>query len=427
MKKQGTTQSPSQPPDPRPPSALVITVGIGTGSFQGPPPVIEALKRLIESQSFEAYAFLASTASKRFAEDLASLVESKGHRYTLRVIEQPDNLEECFQSAMQLLYDLEQFGFPPDRVAIDVTSGTVAMRTGTTVAGMARNVSRYNLIGGDRKDGIVLSTSMQFLSFSPEMMFAEMHLSTAEELIRQLRFTAAIHILSQHQNKRIRPSRRRAAAMSQLCRAYLAWDHFNHKLALITYKRLDTAFLPSEFVLHKASLELLTELAKRNMSPLAVSDLVANADRRVKEGRFDDAVARLYRATEYLVQLALREVAIDASNVDLNKIKSKDLRDRLGTQAIADPSEGGFKVRVALRTGFEILKDQGHKLGEWLDNDALWRSLAARNQSILAHGFTPVSETDYQNLRRQVIDLANEANPDIVRQIDTVQFPWIRN
>lgn len=37
-----------------------------------------------------------------------------------------------------------------------------------------------------------------------------------------------------------------------------------------------------------------------------VEDLVANADRRATEGKYDDAVARLYRATEMVAQVRFR-------------------------------------------------------------------------------------------------------------------------
>jgi CRISPR-associated protein (TIGR02710 family) len=135
-----------------------------------------------------------------------------------------------------------------------------------------------------------------------------------------------------------------------------------------------------------------------------VADLLANASRRNEEGRFDDGVARLYRAIEALAQLALAE---------RHGITSTD---KIGLECIPESLRHDWKpraengvLRLGLQDIYSLLDSMGDPLGKTFRDLALHdpeRSpLTARNQSILAHGFQPVSEKVFEQLWKAAIKL----------------------
>ncbi len=111
-------------------------------------------------------------------------------------------------------------------------------------------------------------------------------------------------------------------------------------------------------------------------------DLLSNAKRRISEKRQDDAVARLYRACEALSQVEL-----------------------LATRQPI-PKEG-------LRKNYSDLARIGHPLGLAFRRSRVKAMLSKRNQSILAHGYQPVSDNDAGDLLDGVLRLMGYREPDL--------------
>jgi CRISPR-associated protein (TIGR02710 family) len=126
-----------------------------------------------------------------------------------------------------------------------------------------------------------------------------------------------------------------------------------------------------------------------------ILDLLANARRRMDEQRWDDATARLYRAIEATAQLRLAERGIpDTGSVPLEQIP-EPLRSELASQARSG------QVKLGLQEAWHVLKRLDEPAAAPFFDASLAdpekSPLAARNQSILAHGFAPASE---ENTRR---------------------------
>src|SRR5207245_1390146 len=90
-----------------------------------------------------------------------------------------------------------------------------------------------------------------------------------------------------------------------------------------------------------------------------VADLLANARRCATGRRFDDAVARLYRAVEALAQTRLRmEYGIgDTSHVPLEELPE-------GLRAAKAPQAQDGAVWLALQDAYTLLRERGDPLGE---------------------------------------------------------------
>lgn len=404
-------------------SGLVLTLGVGSGSTAegGVPPVIQALARSVAEVHPTVIGVIASRESRPYASHLE---EAGGVVAEVRVVSDPDDLEACFLKALRVIDQVCERGVAPEDLSVDVTSGTVAMRVGAALAAVSRRVPRYRVIAGERDRGLVRSGAEAFLQFEPAAVFAEEDVLLAEELIRRFRFGAAGLVLQRGQRVRSGRSRRRAALLTKVARVYQSWDLFAHEEALRTYRQAEREGELGEFALSDASLSHLAALARDTRSYLGVADLFANAHRRAEEGRFDDAVARLYRSLELTTQVALAECGLDAGDLDVSRIHDAALRREL--EATASPDRRGRqRVRIGLRRSMEVLGDQGHVMGELLGDEHLRALLEQRNQSILAHGTRPVARKTFEELSDRVASAVTTVEPAFGRLVAEVQFPWL--
>jgi len=195
-----------------------------------------------------------------------------------------------------------------------------------------------------------------------------------------------------------------------------------------------------------------------------VEDLLFNAERRANLERFDDAVGRIYRALELLAQIRLyKTYEIRTDNLDLEKLP-ETLRSNY--KNLKNSNNG--KIELALHNSYKLLvsrifragpksknrallhkdfrkpksvvrinKDTNYKLLSQLPNDPLgviyteyaellFDKLKIRNYSLLAHGFRPVTEIDYQQDFQEIIKFIKvglQASIENSSALLPIQFP----
>jgi CRISPR-associated protein (TIGR02710 family) len=176
---------------------------------------------------------------------------------------------------------------------------------------------------------------------------------------------------------------------------------------------------------------------KTTISPDHLADLWNNAQRRMTEGKLDDAVARLYRLTEMVAQYVLdSKYGIDSSNVDIAALPaelSASVRKKLEAMAVGIDDQGNRttkKVQLGLRDDYEVLAGLGHAIGPLLPPfgakpTRLGQLLDTRNASILAHGSTPISADDARALADEVRTVTVLAMSDFDQRCAQLQFPWL--
>lgn len=131
-----------------------------------------------------------------------------------------------------------------------------------------------------------------------------------------------------------------------------------------------------------------------------ILDLYSNAQRRINEKRFDDALARFYSCLEKITQFELKKFGIDASKPDYSKI-SKEVLDKFTKKLGFLPVELELKKNALLlifledEIGEEIQK-KGYKVFTGL--------IGIRNNSILAHGTKPVNEKNISDFSKILIE-----------------------
>ena len=228
-------------------------------------------------------------------------------------------------------------------------------------------------------------------------------------------FAAAARLLETAKRRTGAPHITRAfAAAEAITAGFAAWDHFDHRLA---EPRLRDALKGSHdlawFLGEERAAAIRRDVeAWLERIPVAMPDprpsrellidLLANARRRRREMRFDDAVARLYRAVELMAQVRLADYGIDTKAVPLDRIP-----DACGPDFLAAAHDG--VVACGLQASYKLLVCLGDELGAAfvrlmpLNHGSL---LEMRNNSILAHGFQPVGDVGCDKLWKMALDLA---------------------
>jgi len=159
----------------------------------------------------------------------------------------------------------------------------------------------------------------------------------------------------------------------------------------------------------KDNLSFLEKLqnAREQRGLLLCYDLLANAKRRAElEDKFDDAIARIYRAIEALAQFRLGfKYGIKTSDVRPKQIP-ESLREEYERRYVDEKTS---KIRLPLFASYNLLEKHGDELGKrfFAQYENKLRSvLDQRNRSILAHGFDSLKQDTFQKMYAAVLEFA---------------------
>jgi CRISPR-associated protein (TIGR02710 family) len=406
--------------------ALLMTVGTGTR------PDVYIVKPLVKSVKHSRPDFLVlvtSAVSREFGEAIARELNLNKDFYYIHTLQDPDDLQSIFQEVNGVIRDLNQRGFPPTTIELDFTSGTKAMSSGAVYSAIFNKCRSIKYITGPRRNGVVIDGAERFLGMEPSVIFAHHDLQLAIEMMKRFRFEIASEIIKKTNPDLFDPvERRKRDNLWSISNAYRSWDLFDHKLARSNYQEIDWkigglhCFKPSP-----EALEMLGELASQHGTPemngnLILMDLVNNAKRREIEGKYDDGVARLYRASEMLAQKILGgpPYTLNTGNIDLNRVP-EFLRDKFEKNRNTEGS-----IAIGMTVAYELLEALGHPIGKkFMEDRSLQGRLKERNRSILAHGVKPASSVLFRKLHSNLLDLITMEIPDFSEKAKNLQFPWV--
>ncbi len=374
--------------------ALLMTVGTGVG----------AKKEQIDSL---AHGLLSSILHYKpdliifFGSELSKLtVNSIGEQYKEQTseemgvhqfitIDHVDHFEECYRKIRTEI--LER---PDWDIIIDYTSGTKTMTMSAAIASVLYH-KELTLVSGERgPNGLILLNTEEIKTQNLYSVYDDLLMAKVKESFNQYRFETAKDILMEivrDENKE---------DYQNLVSAYNSWDKFNHEDAL---KSITTAHISTKDESFKKNKEFLGTLvnAKKVKEYYLLADLINNAQRRFQEGKYDDAVARLYRVVEFIAQTKLKkEYGIETSDVDLKKVPESV------KEKYQEKSKNG-KITIGLREGYKLLQELEDDLGsEFYTDKRLLDLLSNRNNSVLAHGFEPITEEkEVSELKDRVLNL----------------------
>lgn len=319
-------------------------------------------------------------------------------------------------------------------IVADITGGTKAMTA--ALALVARQwACTWSYVGGaDRTKegvGVVVSGSERVLDKDdPWDALGYRAVEEALLLFRRHAYASAAQILKDA-GERVSESCSKAElrAFRVACEMLDDWDSFRPGPALTKLKELDKKRNDLRRCIGDAAAGAVLDTVDRHGAHLSalqevtpswahVQELVANAERRAAQCRYDDAVARLYRATEAAAQVRLSiEHGISSTGAVPLDALTGELRERMTSRA------RNGAVKIGLQDAYQLLAERGDALGKAFQHEGLHGQkspLASRNQSILAHGFQPASEATYSGLRMAVLALLRAVR---IEESDLPRFP----
>ena len=327
--------------------------------------------------------------------DLPNIVTLAGlhdGQYEIIQIDEIDDLSSCYKVCYEIIQKLHNEN-PDCRIIVDYTGGTKSMSAGLVASALDDENCEIRLVTGRRKDLIKVANGTQAV-FPVEIRRIQLErgIKRAKTLIERFDYSGAESLITNlAEQYGETQTREYLYKLATICRAFDAWDRFDHATALSLLEHY-----ASEFRDYIIFLKFL--MGDKAYGYENVEDILLNAERRATQGRYDDAVARLYRAIEMLAQVRLEKLGINTSNVDLSMIKDKDLKGDF--EKIKDDSG---RVKIGLAKAWELLsfEDSGPLSAHYrLYKGKIIDFLKHRNSSILAHGTEPVSEAIYkQNLK----------------------------
>ncbi len=400
---------------------FVATVGMGTGlEVDIVPPLINSIR---EANPDYLLLFVTEDSKKNGEEIVRQLDRIEGNFRVHQLRAEKDDIEEIFKEMIDVLRDtMKQHHISPEDVTADFTTGLKTMSAALALSAVQLGFSmlKYISVKRDEQRKVIPGTE-RFKTLIPKGIRDSISLQTAFNLMEHYRFDSALNILGQlsllsTSEKRIQKS------LTSLANAYLRWDLFNHRCFASNYRQAD--FNADQklirFKVSDETIDLVDQMGNsKEITDLMIVDLINNAERRIKEGRYDDAVARLYRACEMIAQWRLKEAyGINTSRVDLNNVKVPEKsRDWLNYCRSRDGN-----IEIGLQKSYRLLSDMADGLGA--KYDSLKGLLKERNESILAHGIKPVEEKTARGMFERISHLAERIIDNYERKRELLKFPF---
>jgi CRISPR-associated protein (TIGR02710 family) len=346
----------------------------------------------------------------------------------LVVLDNPDNLTECYQKIVAKIQEIQQIS-PLPTIKADYTGGTKTMTASLVIASIDHQVDLH-LTTGDRLDLIRVEQGEMTAQTQIAPVLVQQTIDHyLPVFLQQYNYPGAITQLTQLPSiGAIASGQKRAVqVLKDICQGFEAWDRFDHNTAMNSLKNYrQYPEIESRLVFLQKVIDSRKEIDENVQIRLSaerhgyeiVQDLMLNAERRATQDRYDDAVGRLYRALELLAQVRLwQKYHIRTGNLDISKLPAEisnkyDNHDELGL----------FK-------SYQLLtKLQSEPIGQLyqVHKDNIKKVLSKRNDSLFAHGFRPITKNDYAEIQQPIEEFINMSIAAVALAkplIAPIQFP----
>lgn len=381
--------------------AMIVSVGGSTS------PLIYSLNK----NQPHYVIFFASSQTQHQISEIINKLTFKLKYFNQVITDDAEKLSKCYEVLIKKLPEiLKEWHISPKQIRVDYTGGTKTMSTALVLATIDYGC-RYTYIGGVKRDkdgiGVVIDGEERWYIFdNPWDKLAIIERKKVNLFFNNALYNTACKTLENIINKVSKDEKPYYKIWLDILQGYEAWDKFKYKEA---YHFLNKGFHNLSPVISKEprlkkimkhikkNLNFLEKIRNKEDEILLIYDLLSNAERRAKiEARYDDAVARIYRAMEKIAQIKLKTYKIDnTSNVKLDKIPPT-LREEFKSKYTDDNG----KIRLPLYASYRLLHELNDPLGDkfFKKEKEIKSILDKRNNSKLAHGDVPIDKDTYEEL-----------------------------
>lgn len=308
-----------------------------------------------------------------------------------------DNLDQAFVIIHQTIERLKSC-FPHKRFVADYTGGTKTMTIALVCAALESDNIQFQIVTGARIDLDQVKDGTEFaMSTSVEKLRLKRTVEPYLGAWNRFAYREAAAGLARIQIAVNSQERKRLALARAFSESLAHWDDFDHRRARSKAEPFRRDFIRT-YPWMLPTLDMFDNKKSSQQEPALLYDLWLNAERRATQGRFDDAVARVYRLIEWTAQWQLR------TKLQLNTAAFPI--DRLPKGQEARPGPNG-NVQIGLMPAWAVIGEnlQDHVRDFWVGQRNKMRDLIQiRNHSILAHGFESIQEADWKRFKDWIED-----------------------
>ena len=404
----------------------VLVLTVGTGEVDDVErTLLEPMLLSIRRGEWDRIVLLPSHETQEAAQVLSERLKEKGYSHTevetLPEKGQENGADACFGHFDSVLEGLLGEGFASNEIVADFTRGTKAMSAALVLASVGRGISTLRYVHSERRDtrGMVVSGTEKVGEIRTTLATERRRLELAENLMRRGDFGAVVELLPDISNeiavqivpRVVQPKVTACRAAAQI---YAAWDRLDYGDAVkkSEWFRADVAEA-GEFSPTLVMRQWLKTLAERpgpsdhakmaKYLRVLACDLLANAERRLREQHLEDALLRGYRVPELIGQFRLFDRGYDSGSLPPEDERIKAFQDRLRKNGSQGFGVNKDKTLTAPR-------ELAARLLKHLDDPFAQRLLRfsdrikSRNHSVLIHGFD-AKAPDEGVLRKILADL----------------------
>lgn len=394
--------------------AIIMGVGLGEG-------VEYAIYSSLKMYNPNKVIFLVTeeskkTLSRKIEPENKALIEIVQPN-EVHVIINPEELDSTFSQCKNAVMNLINEGYKFTEINVDITSGTKVMSAVLSSVAILYRLDGIVYVRGQRNEkGIVIKGTEKPNAIKPRNILIEYDIELLKSYFEIYQFESCQKILKTIiDDASIANDQEKIKIFSDLdniLNAFKKWERFDNMKALEFFEKVETIDVKIQMNYLRSFKNDLKQINEKiaqlkpgvsiNKNPTVptisdILDIFHNSSRRAVEGKFDDAVARLYRCFEMIGQhLLFVECRQISSAFDLEMIRNEipsDFFDRLSN------TKNGEKIKIGAIDGFEILstiKKDHPVIKQYIENkNNIKKYLSFRNDSILAHGTKPINEDNY--------------------------------
>jgi CRISPR-associated protein (TIGR02710 family) len=334
-------------------------------------------------------------------------------QYEIVTVDNPDDLNACYQKLLELAGRIKE-GHGDCQIIANYTGGTKTMSAAMALVGVMTEQWDLSLNIGPRRDLVRVRSGDVPVVIDKWSIFYQNRLESFREPLENHYYAFVASSISEMLGRPMEGSLRdKLIEIRVVCEAFDLWDRFHHQKALDLLEPYGRRFSP--YIINAKKILGKTRATGYEL----VSDLLRNAERRAVQKHYDDAIARLYRATELFAQIRLeKEYGYRTGDLGLNQLP-EDLREEYTGHTRAD------KLILGLRDDYNLLSKLGDPIGSVFKvrEARIIDALTRRNSSIGAHGLIPMTEGDYHLVKASLEGFIIEAADEIGLNPETEQLP----
>jgi CRISPR-associated protein (TIGR02710 family) len=372
--------------------------------------------------------FFASDRSKhtiQYIEELFRLDDDEfvlEEDYRIIPIEAIDDFNACFEVFESAVWEFDYSDDKSYKIIMDYTSGTKTMSAAMACCGLFYSKDLIS-VGGDRTLGEV-SAGTEIINYQNlYKIYDRFALMRTRYNFNAKRFKACIDVLNHIVDMNIHKE-----SFLNLCKSYYAWDNMDFESAYEHLKRVDMnqfefAEIKNDLKKNLKALGTIVNSRSENLKNCYIlASLINNSIGKAEEYKYDDAIARLYRAMELIAQIRMTSYGIKSSDVDVDVLSENGVSQEFidGLEKTRDDG----KIRIGLVMDYLLLNELDDDLGKYyVENDKRIKNITVkRNTSILAHGLESKSKEDFDESLEVVIDMSRKLDKGMNKFLKETKF-----